>query len=115
MPRSFMANEAKWFPEGSLADLPDIDADRSAHRVLSWAVEPGDAVAFHMLTLHGSMGSVARRRVFSVRFIGDDARHAPRSWKTSPEFPGLAQRLATGAAFDDPLFPVVYPISNLAG
>ncbi len=114
MPRSFMANEAKWFPEGSLADLPDVDADRSAHRVLSWAVEPGDAVAFHMLTLHGSMGSVARRRVFSVRFIGDDARHAPRSWKTSPEFPGLAQRLATGAAFDDPLFPVVYPISNRA-
>ena len=29
MPRTFMDNQAKWFPEGSLADLPDIDADRS--------------------------------------------------------------------------------------
>jgi ectoine hydroxylase-related dioxygenase (phytanoyl-CoA dioxygenase family) len=109
MPRSFMANEAKWFPEGSLADLPNVDADRSAFRILSWELKPGDAVAFHMLTLHGSMGSIARRRVFSVRFIGDDARHARRSWKTSPDFPGLAERLPDGAVFDDPLFPLLYP------
>ena len=109
MPRSFMAKEAKWFPEGSLADLPDIDANRSEYRILGWALEPGDAVAFHMLTLHGSRGSATRRRVFSVRFIGDDARHAPRSWETSPDFPGLAGRLAAGAPFDDPLFPLVYP------
>jgi len=108
MPRSFMANEAKWFPEGSLTELPDIDRNRSAYRILGWAVEPGDAVAFHMLTLHGSAGSAAKRRVFSVRFVGDDARHAPRSWKTSPDFPGLAERLAEGAPFDDPLFPLVY-------
>ena len=109
MPRSFMANEAKWFPEGSLADLPDIEANRSAYRILGWALAPGDAVAFHMLTLHGSAGSVTKRRVFSVRFVGDDARHAPRSWKTSPNFPGLGERLPAGAAFDDPLFPLVYP------
>jgi ectoine hydroxylase-related dioxygenase (phytanoyl-CoA dioxygenase family) len=109
MPRSFMANEAKWFPEGSLADLPDIDADRAAHRILGWALEPGDAVAFHMLTLHSSAGSPSRRRVFSARFVGDDARHAPRPWKTSPEFPGLADRLAEGAPFEDRLFPLLHP------
>ena len=36
MPRTFMTNEARWFPEGSLADLPDIEADRgrlSDHRM----------------------------------------------------------------------------------
>jgi len=44
-----------------------------------------------------------------VRFIGDDARHARRSWKTSPDFPGLAERLPDGAVFDDPLFPLLYP------
>jgi len=108
MPRSFMANEARWFPEGSLAELPDIDGERAAYRILGWPLEPGDAVAFHMLTLHGSAGSVGRRRVFSVRFIGDDARHAPRSWKTSPEFPGLAERLPAHAPFEDSLFPLVY-------
>lgn len=109
MPRSFMANEAKWFPEGSLAEMPDIDGEEGQHDILGWALEPGDVVAFHMLTLHGSHGSATRRRVFSVRFVGDDARHAPRTWTTSPEFPGLAERLPAGAVFEDPLFPLLHP------
>jgi hypothetical protein len=46
--------------------------------------------------------------VFSVRFLGDDMRHAPRKWVTSPEFPGLAERLPAGAPMDDPLFPVLW-------
>ena len=108
MPRSFMAREAKWFPEGSLADLPDVEADRTAFDILGWPVEPGDAVAFHMLALHAAAGSAGRRRVFSVRFAGDDVRHAPRAWATSPEFPGLVDRLPAGAALDDPLFPLVW-------
>ena len=109
MPRSFMDDQAKWFPEGSLADLPDIDADRSKHRIVGWPLEPGDAVAFHMLTLHSSAGADRRRRVFSVRFLGDDATHAPRRWSTSPAFPGLADALPPGAPMAHPLFPVVWP------
>ncbi|WP_312265909.1 phytanoyl-CoA dioxygenase family protein [Neisseria sp.] len=109
MPRSFMDNQAKWFPEGSLADLPDIEAGRSAYPIVGWALEPGDAVFFHMLTLHASKGSANTRRVFSVRFLGDDITHAPRPWVTSPEFPGLAERLPAGAPMhDDDLFPVLY-------
>ena len=111
MPRTFMSNEAKWFPEGSLADLPDIEADRSRHRILGWALEPGDAVAFNMLTLHASAGVEPgrRRRVFSVRMLGDDMRHAPRRWKTSPDFPGLSEQLPPGAPMEHPLFPVLWP------
>ncbi len=108
MPRSFMNTEAKWFPEGSLADPPDFEADRAAHRTFARALVPGDAVAFHMLTLHSSAGSPTRRRVFSVRFVGDDARHAPRAWTTSPNFPGLTDHLAAGATIDGPLFPLAY-------
>jgi hypothetical protein len=114
MPRTFMSNEARWFPEGSLAELPDIDADLArdpaAHRLLGWALEPGDVVAFHMLALHTAAGVAAgrRRRVFSARFLGDDMVHAPRPWKTSPDFPGLAERLAAGAPMDDPLFPLLW-------
>src|SRR6202021_594656 len=37
-----------------------------------------------------------RRRVFSVRFLGDDIVHATRAWKTSPEFPGLREMLPAG-------------------
>jgi ectoine hydroxylase-related dioxygenase (phytanoyl-CoA dioxygenase family) len=110
MPRSFMDAEARWFPDGSLADLPDIDANRHSYPILGWAIRPGDAVAFHMLALHAAPGTSAgqRRRVFSVRLIGDDIRHAPRRWRTSPEFPGLEQQLPAGAPMDHPLFPVLW-------
>lgn len=109
MPRSFRHAEAKWFPQGSLGELPDIEADRAAYPILGWALEPGDIVAFDMLTLHAAAGASARRRVFSVRYIGEDVRHAPRPWATSPNFPGLERELAAGAPMDHPLFPVVWP------
>ncbi len=117
MPRSFMDSQARWFPEGSLADLPDIEARPGDFRILSWALEPGDAVCFHMLTLHGSrgVGPDRRRRVFSVRLTGDDARHAPRRWQTSPEFPGLTDELPEGAPLEHPLFPVLWPRADMAG
>jgi len=110
MPRSFMDAQARWFPEGTLADLPNIDAARDAFPILGWDIEPGDAVCFHMLMLHGSRGVTGphRRRVFSVRFMGDDTTHAPRRWRTSPEFPGLSDELPAGAPMDHPLFPVLW-------
>jgi ectoine hydroxylase-related dioxygenase (phytanoyl-CoA dioxygenase family) len=110
MPRSFMDAQAKWFPEGTLAERPDVDGHRGDYRILGWALQPGDAVCFHMLTLHGSAGVdlAQRRRVFSVRLIGDDVRHAPRRWPTSPEFPGLAAQLPVGAALEHPLFPLLW-------
>jgi ectoine hydroxylase-related dioxygenase (phytanoyl-CoA dioxygenase family) len=107
MPRTFRDQQAKWFAEGCLQELPDIDANPTAHPQLGWTLEPGDAIAFHMLALHASSGSASRRRVFSASYLGDDARHAPRPWRTSPPFEGLAQRLADGAVMDDALFPRV--------
>jgi ectoine hydroxylase-related dioxygenase (phytanoyl-CoA dioxygenase family) len=50
MPRSFMDAQAKWFPEGTLADLPNIEAARESFPILGWELKPGDAVCFHMLT-----------------------------------------------------------------
>ena len=86
-----------------------IDGEPVAHPQLGWALEPGDLVCFHMLALHASAGvdGDRRRRVFSVRFLGDDMRHAPRTWKTSPEFPGLADELPAGAEMDHPRFPLL--------
>ena len=111
MPRSFMDSQARWFPEGALEDLPDIESRRQDFPVLGWELEPGDAVCFHMLTLHASAGVEAdrRRRVFSVRFLGDDIVHAPRRWVTSPDFPGLTDELPPGAPMDHPLFPLLWP------
>ena len=56
MPRTFLDGQAKWFPDGALAELPDIDADPERFPVIGWALEPGDAVCFHMLTLHAAGG-----------------------------------------------------------
>jgi len=91
MPRAFMQREAKWFPEGSLDEVPDIDASRDAFPILGWALEPGDAVFFHALTLHSSRGSTGRRRVVSIRFLGDDAVRVERPWRTSPPMPPDAE------------------------
>ena len=52
MPRTFPKKQAQWFQEGELKELPDVEANTEKYRVLSWALEPGDAVVFHMLTLH---------------------------------------------------------------
>jgi ectoine hydroxylase-related dioxygenase (phytanoyl-CoA dioxygenase family) len=122
MPRTFMDHQAKWFPEGSLVELPDVEGTRHLRGtdtspagarpgdIIGWAVEPGDAICFHMLALHaaGPVDADRRRRVFSVRFLGDDIRHAPRAWKTSPDFPGLADELPAGAPMDHALFPVAW-------
>ncbi len=109
MPRSFLDEQAKWFEEGSLAELPDLSADPETYPVVGWALEPGDAVCFHMLTLHAARGTGERaRRVLSIRFLGDDMVHAPRSWTTSPPFPGLEDELPAGAPLDHPLFPVLW-------
>ena len=42
MPRTFMDNEAKWFPAGTLTELPDIDGRPDEFTILGWALEPGD-------------------------------------------------------------------------
>lgn len=111
MPRTFLTGEAKWFPDGSLAELPDIEADRDAHDLRRYELRPGDAVFFDFLTVHGAPGFpfAGRRRVLSLRYLSAEARHAPRRWRTSPPFDGLADELPEGAELAHPLFPVVWP------
>ena len=110
LPRTFLDEQAKWFPEGSLVELPDFEADPERWPVLAWELEPGDAVFFNFLTVHGAPGvpGTDRRRVLSVRFLGDDMVHAPRPWTTSPPFAGLDDQLDAGAPMIHPLFPVLY-------
>lgn len=76
------------FFEGDYIPVPDPEAERM--RIVEFDMEPGDAVAFHFRTLHGARGnhSDARRRAFSLRLVGDDARYVTRPGPTSPPFPG---------------------------
>jgi ectoine hydroxylase-related dioxygenase (phytanoyl-CoA dioxygenase family) len=108
MPRTFVSKTPMVFDEGALEEVPDIDADRDAHQLVGWPLQPGDAVAFHMLTLHQAAGSATRRRAFSVRLLGDDIRYAPRPHRTSPPFPELDGRVDAGRPMPDDVFPVLY-------
>jgi ectoine hydroxylase-related dioxygenase (phytanoyl-CoA dioxygenase family) len=108
MPRTFIDNEAKWFPEGTLSELPNIEENRKAYPIIGWEMEPGDVVSFHMLTLHAASGAKQRRRVFSLRFLGDDITHAPRTWKTSPDFSNLITDIPADEPLNHPLFPIIW-------
>jgi ectoine hydroxylase-related dioxygenase (phytanoyl-CoA dioxygenase family) len=91
-----------------LESLPDIEANRSQYKILSWDVKPGDVIAFHYLTLHGAPGNQSvdtRRRAFSSRWVGEDATFALRQGKTSPPFPNT--ELKHGEPLDGPEFPLV--------
>ena len=66
--------------DDSMEDVPDINADPSKYELLSWDMEPGDMLAFHPLTLHGSYGNMSRtrrRRALALRFTGDDVVYSP--------------------------------------
>lgn len=89
----------RWLSEQSFyADanqfMPVPDPDAEGMRVLEWEMEPGDAVAFNYRTLHGARGNEtrSRRRAFSLRFVGDDARYVERPGRTSPPYPGHGMR-----------------------
>jgi ectoine hydroxylase-related dioxygenase (phytanoyl-CoA dioxygenase family) len=85
-------SEAAFF-EGDYIPVPNPEAE--GMRIVEFEMEPGDAVAFHFRTLHGARGnsSDSRRRAFSVRMVGDDARYVDRPGLTSPPFPGHNMKL----------------------
>jgi ectoine hydroxylase-related dioxygenase (phytanoyl-CoA dioxygenase family) len=67
--------------KNSLPATPEIEAERKNWDIISWAVEPGDIVAFHPGTLHGGAPTYpgARRRTLALVFYGDDLRFTPRA------------------------------------
>jgi ectoine hydroxylase-related dioxygenase (phytanoyl-CoA dioxygenase family) len=81
---------------------------RAQHRVLQWPLEVGDCIAFHGLTVHGAPANASpnRRRAFSARFTGADARFVLRSGFMSPP-PPPSGGPTHGAAMDSAAFPVL--------
>jgi len=98
---SFFPNEDDYMP------IPDPEAE--GMRILEWEMEPGDAVAFNYHILHGARGNqaTARRRAFSLRLLGDDARYVTRPGPTSPPFPG--HDMSEGQKLREDWFPVLLP------
>jgi ectoine hydroxylase-related dioxygenase (phytanoyl-CoA dioxygenase family) len=89
--------------------IPDIEADRDSFDIVSFDIEPGDAVMFHPATLHGGGASEGRRRTLSVRFFGDDVVYEERPGRTEPPFPGLAATCTPGEPLRGAWFPQLLP------
>ena len=106
LPTRWLKEDAFFPDEGAYIPVPDPDAEGMI--VLEWQMEPGDAVAFDYRTLHGARGNTSdrRRRAFSVRFLGDDARYVERPGRTSPPFPG--HDMVPGQRLREDWFPVVW-------
>jgi len=87
--------------------VPDPDAHPDRYEIAEWSLQPGDAVAFNFRTVHGARGNLSpqRRRAFSVRFVGDDARYGERPGPTSPPFPDHG--MVAGETLRSDWFPYV--------
>lgn len=106
-------DKSKLYEDDDYETTPDIDANRDQYPILGWETEPGDAVAFHYLTLHGSPGNISastQRRAFSSRWVGDDATFAVRKGKTSPPFPDCTLKHGEPLAGEE--FPLVIGSRN---
>ena len=89
--------------------MPDIDAHRDEYEILSFDVEPGDAIAFHGFTVHGAAGNADRRmrRAMSTIWMGDDACYGVRPSAGRPHFHG--HDLEPGESMDSSYFPRAWP------
>ena len=88
--------------------MPVPDPDAEGMDIREWEMAPGDAVAFNYDILHGARGNTAnaRRRAFSLRLVGDDARYVERPGPTSPPFPG--HDMVPGQKLREDWFPVIW-------
>ncbi len=105
LPTRWMA-ETNFYP-GEHAYMPVPDPEAEGMTILEWPMAPGDAVAFHYRTLHGTRGNTTenRRRAFSLRLVGEDARYVERPGPTSPPFPG--HDMQPGERLREDWFPVL--------
>lgn len=115
--RPMRFNGTRLYENDDFEPMPDIEAMRGELDLAGWDMQPGDAIAFDFRTVHGAPGNASprARRVFSARWVGDDATYAERAGKGSPPFTGLT--LQHGDPFDAPIFPLVHPShrADLAG
>jgi ectoine hydroxylase-related dioxygenase (phytanoyl-CoA dioxygenase family) len=105
LPVRWLAEDGFYPDSDAWQAVPDPDAEGMP--VLEWSMQPGDVVAFDFRTLHGARGNTTerRRRAFSLRLVGADARYIERPGPTSPPFPGHDMR--PGQVLREDWFPVL--------
>ena len=99
------------FRDDNYSDSVGVEVpDPSAFERVAWTLEPGDVIAHHPLTLHGSKGNPspsARRRALSVRYAGDDIRFQPKEPNFMSRMGLPLPDLVEGDRLDHELFPLI--------
>ncbi len=110
LPTRWLAETSFYPDKDTYQPVPDPDSDGMDIR--EWNMEPGDAVAFNFMTLHGAHGNETpmRRRAFSLRLVGDDARYVSRPGRTSPPFPNHGMQ--DGDRLREDWFPVLLDLTD---
>lgn len=88
---------------------PNFDAERDQHEILAWDLAPGDAVAFHALTVHHANRNATDgqpRKGYALRFMGSEVRY--READASMNKYVLNPDLNPGDVMDSEQYPVVY-------
>lgn len=109
VPTSF-SSESR-FGEIDLEPIPDFEAERGEHRIVSFDLEPGDVVLHHPATVHGApanLSSERRRRGLAVRWLTGDVHYEPREGSSAvinTYVDGLAQTIGSGDVLGGQGFP----------
>ena len=90
------------------SDMPDFEAERDQHKIVSWDMEPGDMLAFDGYIVHSAKGNrtaTRRRRAYAVRYATKGAVYKPDQGVA----PWLEdETLTPGAAIASKKFPLIY-------
>jgi ectoine hydroxylase-related dioxygenase (phytanoyl-CoA dioxygenase family) len=107
LPVRWLDDSSFYTTQDNYRPVPDPDNDPDM-KVLEWEMEPGDAILFDFRTAHGARGNLAssRRRVLSLRWVGDDARYVERPGRTSPPYPG--HDMKPGQKLREDWFPIIF-------
>lgn len=106
-PKSFASGEDE--AREGFESQPDIEANRDQFDIISFDVEPGDAIVHHVLTLHGAPANASprRRRAIAVRWL-----YGPVTFDPRPNTAVMHQKYAfqAGLAPGDQLAGDAYPL-----
>ncbi|MEM8750130.1 MAG: phytanoyl-CoA dioxygenase family protein [Pseudomonadota bacterium] len=107
-PRRFKTLEPLIGDTTDYAPFPEIDT--ASNEIASFAVNPGDVLAFDFHTLHDAPANPTntRRRAVSFRFVGENARYVARPHEVSPPFPDLGLKLQMNDPLPEDWFPTVW-------
>ncbi|XP_063965086.1 uncharacterized protein LOC129274676 [Lytechinus pictus] len=91
----------------SLSDMK-LDSSLDQYELLSWELQPGDCIVFHLRAVHMAPANNSRkvpRRVLSTRWAGDDVTGTRRPWKTTDVY---TKDLVPGEPIASEKYPILW-------